>query len=50
MLAYCKSVYTGSIPVPASNKIKHLAAFFLKIFSYTVDTQFSVYVWAESPC
>ena len=44
MHVYCKSVYTGSIPVPASNKIKHLAAFFLTIFSYTVDTQFSVYV------
>ena len=24
MLAYCKSVYTGSIPVPASNKINDL--------------------------
>ena len=23
MLAYCKSVYAGSIPVPASNKIKY---------------------------
>ena len=44
MQCYCKSVYTGSIPVPASNKIKHLVAFSLEIFSYTVDTQFSVYV------
>jgi len=25
MLAYCKSVYTGSIPVPASIKINKLA-------------------------
>ena len=38
--ADCKSVYTGSIPVLASNKINDLASFLPSSSPYTPDTHF----------
>ena len=52
MYAYCKSVYTGSIPVPASIKINCLDDYFPKKYaenlihhSYTLRAQF--FTWEE---
>ena len=52
MLAYCKSVYTGSIPVPASIKINCLDDYFpqkyaknLMHHSYTLRAQF--FTWEK---
>ena len=52
MYAYCKSVYTGSIPVPASIKINCLDDYFPQKYaenlihhSYTLRAQF--FTWEE---